>query len=328
METPVPSAPSRWPLAVLFALALSLLILAARLVTRPAPAARTEAGPRIVALSPALAVTLRDLGLTTEGGGRIVGRHSFDIALDPSIPVCGDQSGIDYEALIRVRPTDVLTEWGTREIPDRLKSLAGQHHWTLHDYTQLKLDDVMDTTLKLGALYAQKDTIAIRGTNGEGVLHTDAGQDSFIDLVQRMHAAWSTPHAPIPAGRILLLESLDPAAAVGPGSFHQDILERLGGTPAIPTGKAYMTLDLEDILRLAPDGIVLLAPRPPRTPPGPAPAADALLKRLGRIGTLDIPAIRTKHIALIDDPCCLLPSSALLVYSEQLEAILKGWAAP
>jgi ABC-type Fe3+-hydroxamate transport system substrate-binding protein len=269
--------------------------------------------PRIVALSPAVAVTLRDLGLAD----RIVGRHAYDLALDPAVPVCGDQSTIDYETLLRMRPTHILTEWGSRDIPPRLKEFAQRSGCSLQDYTQLHLEDVIANTTRLGTTFAE----------AEGAT-SDPGHKPLADLVRRMNAAWRTPHAPIPAGRILLLESLDPPSAVGPGSFHQDILERLGGTPAIASGKAYMTLSLEDILRLAPDGIVILAPRPPRTPQGPAPSPDDLVKRLGRVGTLDIPAIRRKHIALIDDPCCLLPSSALLIYSDQLEAILKRWAEP
>jgi len=275
--------------------------------------------PRIVALSPAVAVTLRDLGLAD----RIVGRHGYDLALDPAVPVCGDQLGIDYEALIRVRPTHILTEWGAREIPARLKELAAANNWSLRDYTQLKLDDVIDNTVKLGLEFAGKDAAALGGD-----AHAEAPPAALGSLVNRMQAAWRKPHKPLTAGRILLLESIDPPAAVGPGSFHQDILQRIGGTPAITSGKAYMTLDLEDILRLAPDGIVLLAPRPPRTPEGPPASTRDLIKRLGRIGTLDIPAIRNSRVALIDDPCCLLPGSSLLIYSEQLEAVLAAWSSP
>ena len=60
-----------------------------------APAAIDEPGseqpPRIVVLSPALGVMLTDLGLA----GHVVGRHGWDTLLDQSLPVCGDQTGLD-----------------------------------------------------------------------------------------------------------------------------------------------------------------------------------------------------------------------------------------
>ncbi len=286
----------------------------------PAPEPAHGDAPRIVALSPAVAITLKDLDLAD----RIVGRHAFDLALDKTIPVCGDQSGIDYEALIRVRPTHILTEWGTRDIPDKLQALAAANHWALRDYTQLTLDDVTSNALKIGLEFAPQNGIPIRGSNGEGTLYTGP-QSKFVDLVQRMHEAWPAKHAPLNAGRILLLESIDPPAALGPGSFHHQILERIGGTPAITDGKPYITLDAEDILRLAPDGIIFLAPRDAAAAPSPAPTTDQLRARLGRIGTLDIPANRNGHLAVIDDPFCLTPSSALLGVTERMEQILKAW---
>lgn len=313
-------------LAAAFIGAIAALIWAVRTGTSPAksnaPSATNDPSTsRIVALSPALAITLRDLGVAD----RIVGRHGFDLALDKSIPVCGDQSGIDYEALIRVRPTDILMERGAAESPPRLRELAAKNGWQLRDYPLVTIDDVLDSTLKLGLLFAQTDETLIHGSNGARTLHPTPAQAAFANLVQRMKAAWLEKHPPPNAGRILLLESIDPPAALGPGSFHHQILERIGGTPAITTGKPYMTLDTEDILRLAPDGIILFAPRSPGTNPGPAPSADELRTRLGRIGALDIPAIRNTHTALIDDPFCLTPSTALLNVSEEMERILKHW---
>ena len=264
-----------------------------------------DRGPRIVALSPALAIMLIDLGLSD----RIVGRHGYDLALDKSVPVCGDQSTTDYEALIGTGPTDILLERGAGEVPPRMRSLAAANHWTISEFPLLALDDIPAAIRRLGDMFHRTDDPA------------------FADRVRRMSAAWSVPHAPINAGRILLLESIDPPAALGPGSFHYQILQRIGGTPAITSGKPYMTLDAEDILRMAPDGIILLMPRPPRTPAPPAPTVETLRTCLGRLGTLDIPALRRGHIARIDDPYCLTPSTALLNFSEELERILKAWAS-
>jgi ABC-type hemin transport system substrate-binding protein len=221
------------------------------------------------------------------------------MVLDKSVPVCGDQTGVDYEALLRVKPTHVLIEWGAREIPARLRDMADRNGWVLQDFAQLTLDDVLDTTSRLGTLFCRSEPA------------------KFVELSERMKQAWSTKHTPINAGRILLLESIDPPAALGPGSFHHQMLERIGGSPAIASGNPYMRLEIEDILRMAPDGIILFAP-------GSATTADARTQ-LGRIGALDIPATRNGRIAIINDPLCLTPSSALLPVTEQMERTLKGW---
>jgi ABC-type Fe3+-hydroxamate transport system substrate-binding protein len=208
----------------------------------PGTSPREHTGtPRIVALSPALAIILRDLGLESH----IVGRHAYDMVLPPSVPVCGNQTGIDYEALIGVRPTDVLLQWGRRELPARLQTLAREHHWAVSDYELLALDDVLSTTADLNRRFAAADP-----------------QHRGDDLLARMRTAWAPhPGELAAAGRILLLESIDPPAALGPGSFHHQILERLGATPAITAGKPFMTLDAEGVLSLAPDGIIIFSPR-------------------------------------------------------------------
>src|SRR5688572_2242849 len=101
----------------LFAIVLALAGLGVcacdRSAPAPGPATADRAGPpRVVALSPGLAVTMRDLGL----GDLLAGRHGFDAWSDPALPVCGDQSGLDYERLLAVRPTHILVQWGQRDL--------------------------------------------------------------------------------------------------------------------------------------------------------------------------------------------------------------------
>src|SRR5262245_61348101 len=127
----------------------SLAALWATAARRP-PAPAPDGGPRIVALSPAVAVILRDLGLAD----RIVGRHGYDFVLNKSVPVCGDQAGgIDYETLLRARPTHVLIESGARETPGRLTELAEEHHWAVESLRMLTLDDIEHTARRLGETF-------------------------------------------------------------------------------------------------------------------------------------------------------------------------------
>jgi ABC-type Fe3+-hydroxamate transport system substrate-binding protein len=257
---------------------------------------------------------LQHLGL----GPRIVGKHGFDLAADPSAIVCGDQGGIDYEALLRVRPTHILIQKGAEELPERLKTLANENGWQVFVYPLLTLSEIQAAAVSLHTLFPPTPS-----TLPEGAPTPESEQRreillAFDHLLDRYTGRFSG------AGRILLLESIAPPAGPGPGSFHQQILERLGGTPAITTGKPYITMDAEDVLRLAPDGIIIFAPRKPGTPaedPGP----EELLTRLGRLGTLDIPAVKNRRIALIDEPFALTPSTALIEVGQRIEQILTRW---
>lgn len=197
-----------------------------------------EAGEvRIAALSPALGIILRDLGAQD----RVVARHGFDMALDRSLPVGGDQTGVDYETLLRVRPTHVLLEWGTRELPPRLLTLAAERGWSVRSLPMLTLREIRSATLALGAISGKEESAA--------------------GLASRMDEAWSA-HEGVRAraGRVLTLYSVRPASAAGPGSFHAQVIEGIGATPVPATGAPFIMLDSEDLRRLEADTIVVLAP--------------------------------------------------------------------
>ncbi|GJQ30552.1 MAG: hypothetical protein HBSAPP03_24360 [Phycisphaerae bacterium] len=268
----------------------------------PTPAPPPPAGPRLVALSPAVAVMLRHLGREHE----IVGRHASDLILDVAVPVCGDQHQIDYEALVAARPTHVFTQWGTRDLPERLRTLAAERGWVLHDCRLLTLDDVERETHELDVLL---------------VGNADGSPEGY-GAVQRLHAALRPRPELAGAGRVLLLAGVDPPAALGPGSFHHDMLVRLGATPAITTGGVWQELALEDVRRIAPDVIVLILPRSARTLPRGEREAPSLGKeamaRLGSLRALDTSAIRQGRVVLIDDPLAHLPATSLTDVAEQI----------
>lgn len=275
----------------------------------PAPAqpiSQAAAAPRIIAMSPAIAIILSDLGLPKA----VVGRHAHDMVLDKSVPVCGDQNGLDYEAILHARPTHIFMQAGAAPVPARLTQLAAEHGWTVKAYPLLTLDDISAAVTDLHGTLAP-------------------GPTTPLQLAPRLDEAWKRRGDGFAAaGRVLLLESLDPPAAFGPGSFHQQVLERIGGTPAITEGKVYITMDAEDVLRLAPDAIIIFAPRPFGSPPGPAPTPEQLRASLGRLGTLDIPALKSGRLARIDHPLSLTPSTAMLDIADEMARILERWSKP
>ncbi|MFZ4575470.1 MAG: ABC transporter substrate-binding protein, partial [Phycisphaerales bacterium] len=260
-------------------------------------------GPRVVALSPAVAVMLRDLGLAD----RVVGRHGYDMVLPETLPVCGNQLGIDYERLIGAKPTHVITEWGASGPPERLVTLAAERGWKLHDSSMRTLADIRRECEEIERF--------VRG-----------GPERSPELIARMNNAWSKQDKELArVGRVLMLAEIAPPAALGPGSFHFEILASLGGVPAITDGGPYQSLTLEQIAVMKPDAVVLVLPRAPGEPSLCGDAAAAR-RALGKIAELDVPAVTKSRYALLDDPLAQTPSTAMIGFSDELHALLKQWA--
>lgn len=307
-------------------------------VQRNAP--REEAPhPRIAALAPGIAQMVRDMGC----GHLIVGRHGSDDWSDQSIPVCNDQQSIDYEHLIAANPTHVFLQWGERKLPERLESLARERGWMLRNVPLLTLDDVGHavysihgafSTMELDALSSEDPGLSSPREPGERRNRTvgRAIEQAPFSLSQQLERSFAPDVSLAGIGRVLLLYQgagegggARPAA-LGPGSYSHDILLRIGGRSATPKGKQFMELDAEDIARLSPDAIVIVRPRKAGTSAA-APTPDDLVRSLGAVARLDVPAIKSGRIALIDDTMALVPGTNLTEFADRLRAILKGWAA-
>ncbi len=274
---------------------------------------------RIVVLAPALGVILLDLGLED----RIVGKHAWDMALGVSIPAVGTHDDPDLESILRLNPTHVIVQDMEARIPESLRRMAAEQGWQLWGFPLLTLDDIAVTTDELYLRLIgepEPDPTAIDPTERLGRERPSA----------RMADAWSDRGAPArAAGRVLLLAGVDPAGAMGPGSFHHQLIERLGATPAITSGGPWQVLDHEDILRLAPDAIVLFRPAPMdhhAVGERIRPTAAEALAALRGIGSLDIPAVRSGRVAIIDHPLGLLPASSLAEVGEEIAGLFEAWA--
>lgn len=251
-----------------------------------------DAPARIAVLSPALGVILRDINAS----GAAAARHAFDVALDSSLPVAGDQTGIDYETLLRVRPTHVLLEWGTRELPPRLRTLAQERGWLLESFPMLTLEDIRSATRRLGAIAGRPE-------------QSDA-------LLERMERAWSPDEAvALRAGRTLTLYSVRPAGAAGPRSFHVQLVDALGARSVPEQGTPYITLDGEDLRRLDPDTIILLAP---------GAASERTDELLAPLRSLGLRAAREQRVIIDTHPENQTPSSAMVGLAERLREALGG----
>ncbi len=329
---------ARVPLPVLTPLRIFALVLVLAFVGACDPPTAPGAGKRvggaggetelrIVALSPAVAVMLRDLGLEAD----IVGRHGYDLALDPDLPVAGDQGGVDYEVLLALEPTHVFTQFGALGVPDRLAQLAGEHGWVLEDLALESLDGIAQTMDDLH--------LDLIGFEERGVEEFDPTRQFARTTLpsERLARAWRDRGPAVrDAGRVLMIAAVEPPGVLGPGSFHHELLVQIGGRPAVAEGGPWQELDAEDVLRLAPDAIVIFATDDANDggPSGddrfvePAPPAwDEIEARLGALAGLPIPAVRDRRVALIDDRLALLPSSTLAGIADELAGHLEAWSA-
>ncbi len=269
---------------------------------RREPAPPPPAGPRLAVLSPALGIVIRDIG----AADLAVARHGWDLALDEAIPVGGDQAGLDYETLLRARPTHILLEWPGAP-PTRLTAIAAERNWIILDYETLSLDQMMAAADDLHRRFAPEPK----------------GPAPSAQLEAALGSGESYPAT----GRVLMVVPGTVPAALGPGSFHHEILVRLGATPAVTEGAPWITLDAEDVMSMAPDSIIIVEPRPRGVAPGPPAKREDLARRLGRIATLPIPAIESGRVALMDEPEDLTPSTAMIGWAQRLRGILEGWEA-
>lgn len=263
-------------------------------------------GDRVVVLSPAAAVIVRDLGKAD----LVVGRHGYDQVLDATLPVCEDLSGVDYERMIGTQPTHVITEWGVAGMPDRFRAMATSSRWNLHDCTFRTLAD-------------------IRREVGDIGVFIKADEERIRTLQMQMDDAWRArePSAVrTNLGPVLMLAELAPPAALGPGSCHHEILVNLGATPALKDGGPYQTLTLEQIAAMKPGVILLLLPR---TAGSESLSADASAVRraLGKIAEISTPALREGRVALIDDPLVQMPGTSMITLALELERQFKAWEA-
>lgn len=274
----------------------------------------------MVALSPAIAEILREVGR----GHEIVGRHDYDRFTRASVPAVGHQQSISYEALIAARPTHVYLQWGRRELPRRLVSLAEARGWRLATFEMTGLDDTL----------AAADRLAPAGTD-------PLPSRAFFDALGALRARVSF------GGRVLLLGQAQPPAVLGPGSFHADLLIRLGLRPAVEAGPAWIPTDAEQVAAWSPDAIALVRTGPAGVTAwgrgggegrsGGQPAGGGRRGNdggwseaesvLGRLATLDaVPAIAERRAGVVSAPDAMLPAPGpLLRVAEGLAALARAW---
>jgi len=294
---------------------------------QPAPHAPDDASTatpdfRIVVLSPALADLLVELGLAPF----IVGRDRFETRLPDDVPRVGDLERIDVEALLRLKPSDLVLQRGERGLEPGLRNLVAERGWNV---VNVRIDDVDD-------IAAAADTLVTELTFGGDDALRAASADAAAALVERLEAGI----APLPPavaeqlGSALLLFSIDPIWALGPGSHLGDVLEDLGLAHAVGPGTPYRRLAAEDLVGLQ-AGVVIHVVGAARagdgstTPVRVASGPDDPLVRtaLGPLARLGMPAVDAGRVMMLVHPRALLPGPSVLEVGALLRSALIEAAA-
>jgi ABC-type Fe3+-hydroxamate transport system substrate-binding protein len=254
---------------------------------------------RVASLSPASAQFLRLLGHNT-----LVARHNYDTFSDQTIAPAGDNSQVDIEVLLAAKPDMVIVERSATGVPSILARACEQHKIALLVVPMLSLDEIPQ------GLEAIANGLATLKPAAKEDLLKQANQiaESFVQAIK-----------PRPEfqrlGKVLAVYSCSPISIFGPGSYHHDLLVRLG-VPVIPTtGKPFMTIDKEDLLALNPSVIVVINP-----------SASAQMAAV--LDGLQIDAVRTKRIVLITQTDSLLPGPGLVGLSEKLVSEFSEMVKP
>lgn len=272
---------------------------------------------RIITLAPALTQMLTDLGLSEE----IVGVAQHDVVAPPGAAVVGSFDNPDYEKLLSLKPTHVLTmNTSTIDTPKRLADLAVEGRFALASFQYPKqIWDVYNTLLL-----------------GDGEAHIIGGPHRFGNSVDNSLAVLLDVFEPaqqlsdkmgrqltaledvVAAGRlnqrVLMLISVDPVMAVGPDTVLDHLL--FTGANAFNVAASQIvsapTFDREKLQSLKPDVIVLLLPN---DPPLKSIEEDA---RLRVFQGLSMPAIENNRIHLVNHPLVKLPSSTMPIVAAEL----------
>jgi len=229
-----------------------------------------------------------------------VARHGWDSFTPAAIPPVGNEGGIDYESLLKSRPSHVILQSGARENPARLDALAAQNGWHIVRVPALTLNDISEGIVPLALAAGIKDQ----------------ARDA---LIASFRAAFQPVDNMNPrAGSVLVLAGVDPPTVMGPGSFHYEMVERLGADAVPDNGAAFIQWNVEDVIRCNPDTLVLMLPGADESP-------DALPTTLGPLARVGLRCVAANRVIVVSDPKCHLPATSLARIAERLRDSLAAF---
>lgn len=191
---------------------------------------------RVVCLAPSAAELVAFVGAQD----RIAGVTRFcDYPPElTNLPVVGDMTTVDYEAILRLDPSLVIASYSgnSRESAERLEGM-GFEVLTLRES---KVADIISNVAILGDVFGT-DTIALRES-----LSDKLEKASFLNALR----------SSIPPSAMVVI-SIDPIYAASSDTFVGDVIKLAGYSNVVHSPVAYPMIDRENLLRYAPDVLIV-----------------------------------------------------------------------
>jgi iron complex transport system substrate-binding protein len=291
------------PLFVNILLILSLSVWAGTGVSSPGPArVIDEAGrevvippspKRIISLAPNLTEILFVLGLDKEVVG--VSLHCNFPEAAKHKPRVGTYISLDFEKILSLRPDLILATGAgnTLEMVERLEKLG----FPTYVIFPKNFDGILTSIRHVGQILGREKEAQ------EIISNMQARRQRVIELTRGL-----------PRPRVFLQIGEAPIVTVGKGSFADDLIHLAGGeNVAAGDGKMYPRLGLEEILRRAPEVIIISSMNPKGS-------YDKVIQEWARWKT--IPAVQNGRIHLIDSDLIDRPSPRIIDGLEEMARII------
>lgn len=215
----------RWALLVF---AVSMALLACRRAGAPASL-------RIVSLSP----STTEAAFAVGAGAQVVGRSRYcDYPPEATkLPQVGGYVDPSFEAILGLRPSLVIGARGPAgsAVAEKLEAQGIKTYFPPTE-TFAQIDEMI---LGVGARTGH-----------------DADARAEVDRIHRRITDVTKSAASEPRRRVLLVFGLAPLSVAGPGSFADEMLQRVNAENVVKEGGTYPTIGVERVLALDPDVIV------------------------------------------------------------------------
>ncbi len=238
----------------------------------PSPAAAPKT--KIASLVPAATGLL----LAMHAGDKLVAVSNFDDQPEVrELPRVGDYQQVDWEKLITLKPTAMIVQMRPDHMPPGLVQRAESLGIKLVNVQIEQVADIYVATEQLAAVAGEP-----------------AAGNSLVDSLRTQLDAIRRRSDGKPRVKVLMVVDIEGKAAVGRGTFLNDLLETAGGENVMPEGGPHWpTIDRETLASLKPDVILQLLPG----------ASDQVLAQAKSAwSTLpDVPAVKNARVYPITD---------------------------
>lgn len=250
---------------------------------------------RIVSLSP----STTEAAFAVGAGPKLVGRSRY-CNYPPEVlklPQVGGYVDPSFEAILGLRPSLVVGARGPAgsAITEKLEAQGIKTYFPPTE-TFAQIDEMI---------------LGIGGRTGHG--------DEAAKEVARLHARIAEVTKSVsdkPRKRVVLVFGLAPISVAGPGSFADEMLQRVNADNAVKEGGAYPTIGVERVLALDPDVIVNAAMMEER-------AEERL--NASAPGWSAVRAVKEGHVRTIKDEAVLRPGPRI---GDGLDILAKAIHAP